>query len=130
MENKKRILQIDHTTLHSLILHRIISDEGYSCNLANGREEALSLIKKNEYDLIILDVSIMDIEGLTLLKSLKNDARFAHIPVIALSVKGEADKMNVALSQGAEECLMKPFNIQELLNIIIQTFNHKTTKKG
>ena len=126
MEKKKRILLIDDTTLHSLILHRIISDEGYSCSLASAREEALSLMKRNHYDLIILDVTIMDIEGLTLLKSLKNDARYGHIPVIALSVKGDSVNMQVALRQGATDCLMKPFNIQELLNTISHTFNYKT----
>ncbi|MFP4621669.1 MAG: PleD family two-component system response regulator [Bacteroidales bacterium] len=122
MEDKKRILLIDHPTLHSLILHRIIVDEGYRCSLANDRKEALSLMKRNDYDLIILDVTLMDIEGMALLKSLKVDPVYAPIPVIALSVKGETTKMNGALRLGAVDCLMKPFNVQKLLNKITQIF--------
>ena len=94
--------------------------------MASDREEALALMKRNHYDLIILDVTIMDIEGLKLLKSLKNDTRYIHIPVIALSVKGDSVNMKAALSQGAADCLIKPFNIQDLLNKISHTFNNKT----
>ena len=56
MQKKIRILLIDHATLHSLILHRIIGEEGFSCNLANDKNEALSLLRENRYDLIILEI--------------------------------------------------------------------------
>ncbi len=114
----RRILLIDHATLHSLILYRIIGDEGYSCNLANDKDEALSLLRENRYDLIILDVTIMEIEGLDLLKTLKTDPVYAPLPVIALSVREDTKSINTALRLGAADCLTKPFNIHELLEKI------------
>jgi two-component system sensor histidine kinase/response regulator len=118
MQKKIRILLIDHATLHSLILHRIIGEEGYSCNLANGKNEALSLLKENRYDLIILDVTIMEIEGLDLLNKLKSNPQFVKIPVIALSVREDTQSLNKALNLGASDSIIKPFNIQELLDKI------------
>lgn len=118
MQKKIRILLIDHATLHSLILHRIIGEEGFSCNLANDKNEALSLLRENRYDLIILDVTIMEIEGLDLLKKMKSDSLFAKIPVIAMSVREDTQSLKKALSLGAADSITKPFNIQELLEKI------------
>ena len=116
--NKRRILLIDHTTIHSLLLHSIIKDEGYVCNLANNKDEAFSLLQENQYELVLLDVNQLDINGLELLKNLKSQIKYASVPVIAFSVKSDMQNIQRALQEGADDYLVKPFNIQDLVNKI------------
>ena len=72
-----------------MLLHSIIKDEGYVCNLANNKDEAFSLLQENQYELVLLDVNQLDINGLELLKNLKSQIKYASVPVIAFSVKSD-----------------------------------------
>lgn len=119
---KKRVLLIDHMTIQSLLLQSIIMEEGYICNLANNKQEALSLLNTNPYELILLDITLADINGMELLQMLKSDGEKKMIPVIALSAKGDRENIKAAMKNGASDYLAKPFNIQDLLNKISSIF--------
>jgi putative two-component system response regulator len=109
-------------TIQSLLLQSIIMEEGYICNLANNKQEALSLLNTNPYELILLDITLADINGMELLQMLKSDGEKKMIPVIALSAKGDRENIKAAMKNGASDYLAKPFNIQDLLNKISSIF--------
>ena len=89
-----------------------LKTEGFNVKLAENGEEALALIEKNKFDLVILDVMMPKIDGLeTLIKIRKN-----HImPIIFLTAKNEEIDMIKGLTLGADDYIGKPFSSMELL---------------
>lgn len=85
--------------------------DGFSVDAAYDGEEALKKLSVNIYNLILLDVILPGMDGLTLLKKIREKS---SIPVIILSAKGEDEDKVVGFEFGADDYVTKPFNILEL----------------
>lgn len=86
----------------------------YNTLLAKNGEEALLLLKKEKVDLIISDLMMPYMDGFELLKNLKSEESFAHIPVLIISARtNEEDKLEI-LKLGANEIIAKPFSPAEI----------------
>jgi two-component system copper resistance phosphate regulon response regulator CusR len=94
-------------------LKKGLSEEGYNMDITHSGDEALYLAGINTYDLILLDIMLPNIDGLTFCKMLrsKND----QTPIIILSAKDTIDDKIVGLNEGANDYLAKPFSFGELL---------------
>lgn len=90
---------------------------------ANGKE-GLSLCLTLVPDLVVTDIMMKDLDGIALCEKLKNDERTSHIPVVMLTAKSTMDDKIEGLMAGADDYLVKPFNITELRtrisNLLIQ----------
>ena len=108
----KNILVVDDDKDIREIVAIYLKTEGFNVKLAENGEEALALIEKNKFDLVILDVMMPKIDGLeTLIKIRKN-----HImPIIFLTAKNEEIDMIKGLTLGADDYIGKPFSSMELL---------------
>lgn len=91
----------------------VLSHEGYTVDSAFDGEEALSFLKENSYDSIILDIMMPKLSGLEVLTELRkmNDTT----PVLLLTAKAEVDDKVAGLDAGADDYLTKPFAMKELL---------------
>lgn len=123
------ILIIDHEESIVKGIKHALEIDGFIVDTANDGEEALKMLNINIYNLIILDIMLPGIDGLTLLKKLREKST---IPVIILSAKGE-DKDKVAgFEAGADDYLTKPFNMLELKArikaILRRTYSHVPSK--
>jgi signal transduction histidine kinase/CheY-like chemotaxis protein len=85
----------------------------YNILTANG-EDALRKIEKNIPDLIVTDILMPGMDGLTMIKKLKKNQRTAHIPVIILSAQAENADQLEGLKSGADAYMIKPFEIEHL----------------
>ncbi len=72
------------------------------------------LLTNNDYDLVISDIIMPEMDGLTLIKQLKSNTQISDIPVILLTSKAEAADRLEGLKKGADAYLSKPFNMEEL----------------
>lgn len=95
----------------------------------NGKE-ALAELLKNKYDIVISDVMMPDMDGLTLLKMLKKNPNISHIPVILLTSKANIDNRLEGIKKGADAYLAKPFNMEELHLTINNLINNRQRLKG
>jgi len=87
-------------------------------DIAINGETALEMAKKNEYDLIIMDINLRsDIDGLTLTKYLRGMDRYKSTPIIAITAFGKYYKED-ALAAGCNYFLIKPFDKNQLLEIV------------
>ena len=112
MEARKRILVVDDEPEITLVLRSGLSKHGFDVRVANEGEAALDLFSAWLPDLVITDLSMPNMNGLTLCQRLRE---ISTIPIIILSVKGdEATKVQV-LDAGADDYLTKPFGMGELL---------------
>jgi YesN/AraC family two-component response regulator len=80
---------------------------------ANGRE-ALKLLLTKSFDLVISDVMMPEMDGITLLRSIKSNPNISHIPVILLTSQSEVQYRLEGLKKGADAYLAKPFSMEEL----------------
>jgi len=78
-------------------------------------DEALKKIPEKSPDLVILDLMLPGVDGLTLCKALKADPKTSRIPIIMLTAKGEESDKVVGLELGADDYVTKPFSIKELI---------------
>lgn len=108
-----RILVVEDEKKIADFIRRGLKEEGYAVDAALDGEEGLFLAKTNDYDLILLDLMLPKLDGLTLCKRLK-EAKI-KAPVIMLTAKNTVKEKVLGLDSGADDYLTKPFAFEELL---------------
>jgi two-component system KDP operon response regulator KdpE len=108
----QRVLVVDDEQSIRRFLRVALSSQGYAVVEASSGQEGLSHAATQKPDVIILDLGLPDIDGVEVVRLLRE---WAQIPIIILSVRGlESDKI-AALDAGADDYLTKPFGVGELL---------------
>lgn len=105
-----RILVVDDNTSNRDLLFRRLCHDGHQVARADSGRRALEILAVEEFDLILLDLLMPDLNGYQVLERLKADQRWRDIPVIMISGLQEADSVIRCIEAGAEDYLPKPFN--------------------
>ncbi len=92
-----------------------LSREGFGVVAVSRGDEGINVIRREHPDLVILDLMLPGIDGLTVCRQLKTDPATANIPIIIVSAKGEDTDVVIGLGLGADDYVTKPFGIRELL---------------
>jgi DNA-binding response OmpR family regulator len=108
-----RILVVEDEKRIADFLGRGLQGAGYAVDVAGSGEAALDNLRAAEYDLVILDLGLPDMDGLQVLSKIRN--RKGGPPVLILSARGALDDRVRGLEQGADDYLVKPFAFVELL---------------
>lgn len=82
---------------------------------ATAGASGLALVRQRQPELVVLDVMLPDLNGIQVCRALKADARTAAIPVLMLTAKGMEDDRIAGLQAGADDYVVKPFSVRELL---------------
>lgn len=115
MAKKVLIIEDEETLVHKLA--EKLKAEGFTVLIAMDGESGLEKVRhENEkVDLIVLDIMLPGLDGLSLCRMVRNDPKTAHIPIIMLTARGtEVDKI-VGLESGADDYIVKPFGLGEFL---------------
>jgi len=107
----KRILLVDDEPLILKGLRYTLEQEGYETDTAADGEEALSKFFSGKYDLILLDVMLPKLDGISVCQRIREHS---NVPVIMLTAKGEDMDKILGLEYGADDYMTKPFNILEV----------------
>jgi two-component system phosphate regulon response regulator PhoB len=113
-ESPKILIIDDEEDLASNLSYRL-NKEGFRCVYASNGLDGLSLLKEFEPDLLLLDVMLPDYSGLEICRQIKADPVFQHTPVIMVSARGEEIDRVMGFEVGADDYVLKPFSIRELL---------------
>ncbi len=113
MENKPQVLLVDDETGITTNLAAFLERSGFRAGTADDGEEALQQIEALDPDIIILDVLMPKMDGREVLRRLRQAGDWT--PVILLTQVGEASERAMALEEGADDYLNKPFDPQELV---------------
>jgi DNA-binding response OmpR family regulator len=95
-------------------LIRLLSREGHETGQATSGNEAWQKIIQRRPDLLILDVMMPGMDGLTLCRQLRSDTRFIDLPVLFLTARNNTDDVVAGLDAGGDDYVMKPFELSEL----------------
>ena len=110
-----RVLVVeDERNIRELVcLH--LGHEGYMCDAVNDGKEALRRAEQNRYDLIVLDVMLPELDGLSLCRAVRNGRINQDVPILILTARVEEHDKVVGLESGADDYLTKPFGVRELV---------------
>lgn len=114
----KKILIIEDEEAIRFILEKRLSDAGYFVISAENGLEGLNKARKENPDLILLDLMLPGIDGYQVCSILKRDRRYTHIPIIILTARIQQKDYELAMQVGADAFLTKPFESQVLLSKI------------
>lgn len=113
MANTPRILVVDDEAgVRDLICDALNMSDFQSLQAVDGLA-ALSAIRKDRFDLIILDINMPKLDGLGLLQKIRNDG--IEIPALILSARNDKSDISAGLKLGADDYMTKPFSIEELV---------------
>jgi len=105
----RRILIVEDEAAINDLIKMTLSHEGYTCWQAFTGIEAINLVERTKFDLVLLDVNLPDLDGFSVYKHL------GDVPVIFVTARDEIDDRLNGFCCGAEDYIVKPFDLQELL---------------
>jgi PleD family two-component response regulator len=113
--SKGRLLVVEDDLDISNMLRIYFDSQGYETILAAQGGDALEICRRKLPNLVILDIMLPDINGYEVCRSLRNNLRTSHIPIIFLTQKDERSDQIAGLELGADDYITKPFDLQLLL---------------
>ncbi len=112
----KKVLVVDDANdIIELIGYRLKTN-GYDVIAANSGEIAMTKIKKEKPDLVIMDVMMPPPNGFQVCRQIKDDPQYRHIPIVLLTAKSTESDQFWGMEAGADAYLTKPYNPDELLS--------------
>lgn len=109
---ERKILVIDDDLELCDLLKQCLGNEGYQVSCQNDGKSAISFLRANETDLVILDVMLPETDGFAVLRQIRT---FSDIPILMLSAKSEEMSKVLGLKMGADDYITKPFGLSELI---------------
>jgi two-component system chemotaxis response regulator CheY len=118
----KTILIVEDSATTRALIRAVIEELGeFETVEASSGFEALKILPQQEYDLIITDINMPDINGLELINFVRNNPRYNQIPIIIVSTERSEEDKKRGMALGATAYVTKPFKSLELQEIIQKT---------
>ena len=117
MEEKKILVVDDEVDLVKTIQFSL-ELEGYKVLVSYNGEDALSQARKENPDLILLDIMLPKLDGYKVCRLLKFDEQYKHIPILMMTAKTQEKDKLMGKETGADEYITKPFDMEELMEKI------------
>ena len=119
----RTILVVEDNDMNMQLVEFLLEEGGYDIVKATSGEEALSLTREGAApDLILMDIHLPGMDGLSVVRAMKEDARTARIPILALTahaMRGDRDRF---LEAGCDGYISKPIDVKTFLTSIQQYF--------
>ena len=107
----------DDATMQKMAL-KILRSRGFRSELARTGKEALTMAASLQPGLILMDLSLPEMNGWEATRALKADPKLAQIPVVAITAHAMVGDRETAIAAGCAECLTKPYELEELIALV------------
>jgi CheY-like chemotaxis protein len=114
MENVRKLLLVDDSPVALMMVQTVLRGSGYQLLQAHDGLQALRLAEADAPDLIVMDMVMPQLDGLSALRVLREGTTTRHIPVIMLTSEGAADEIERCFQAGCDAYVTKPVNGTEL----------------
>ena len=123
MSEKQTILIIDDIQENIDILEYQLKNEGFNVITATDAPKGLHTLKDRNIDLLLLDINMPVIDGVTLLASIRDDKSLAHIPILMVTANDDINMALNCLKKGACGYITKPYSMSQIKQQIDHCFN-------
>ncbi len=100
--------------MNQLVAKTMLTRLGYQVALANHGGEALAYLDKHEVDIVLMDCNMPVMDGYEASRRIREQSRWAHLPIIALTANAMPDERDRCRAAGMDDYLAKPFNREDL----------------
>ncbi len=114
----KKILAVDDSASMRQMVSFTLKKAGFDVTEAKDGQEALDIAKSSQFDVVISDVNMPVMDGITLVKNLRGLPQFKFTPILMLTTESGTDKKTEGKAAGATGWIVKPFNPEQLLAVI------------
>ena len=126
------VLVVDDEFSMRQFLQILLDREGYGVHTATSGEEALQIMKSHDFDLVLTDLSMPGIDGIELVRHIRSGSQSEHgtdVPVVLVTAYGTTENAVLAMKEGANDYVCKPFNNDELLMVIRKAIDRKALEE-
>ncbi|NIS79879.1 MAG: response regulator [Anaerolineales bacterium] len=116
--SKPVVLLVDDETAYAKVIKEAITPMGLEVITASNAMEAMYVLQQGNPNLILLDVMMPEVDGLSLLRWLRSHSGPGRIPILIVSAKATPDDQEAARRAGADGFLAKPFTMQDLKDLL------------
>jgi len=120
-----RILVVDDDIVTGRFIASLLRDQSYDVIVAEDGEHALEIVEQHPLDMVVCDLVMPYRDGYSVLKAIRQHAKFAELPVLLLSMRDREEDIVRGLEEGADDYVIKPFNARELLARIRKILHRK-----
>ena len=114
----KTIMTVDDSTSVRQMVSFTLEDAGYTVVEAEDGEKALEKADSQSVDLVLADLNMPNMDGITLIKNLRAKPAYKFTPLIMLTTESQADKKKEGKAAGATGWIVKPFKPDQLLGVV------------
>jgi two-component system cell cycle response regulator DivK len=118
------ILYVEDNLDNRILVQRVLQAAGYAFMGASSAPEGLMLAREHHPDLILVDINMPEVDGLSMTRELKSDARFRDVPVIAITANVMRGDRERTLAAGCDGYIQKPVDVDLLPRQIVR-FLHR-----
>ncbi len=118
MSSKAKILVVEDNPVNLELFADLLNVGGYEYVNTSKGEEALEISRKESFDLVLLDIQLPGIDGLTVAKTLKSNASTKHTKIIALTAYAMKGDREMFLEKGFDGYIAKPVTMKEFLEAV------------
>ncbi|HLP07073.1 MAG TPA: ATP-binding protein [Opitutaceae bacterium] len=126
-----RILVVDDDAVNQRGLVLMLERLGYTATVANGGQQALEEIRRDSFDLVFMDISMSGIDGREATQRIRRRSEHPAVPwIIAFTAIADPNIRNSLLASGLNDCLLKPFRADELVEVLSRGFRSLQQMRG
>jgi signal transduction histidine kinase/CheY-like chemotaxis protein len=115
-----RILLVDDIEINQLLAQELLEDQGFVVETAENGQEAIDKLHRGTYDLILMDMQMPVMDGAAATKAIRQDPRYARLPILAMTANAMADDRAHSLAAGMNDHITKPIDAEEMFPKICQ----------
>lgn len=114
----KRIMIVDDSATMRQMLNFTLSEASYEPVEASNGQEALDILANEQVDMLITDLNMPEVDGLSLIRKVRTMKPYKYIPILMLTTESQTEKKMEGKSAGATGWIVKPFTPQQLLSVV------------
>jgi PAS domain S-box-containing protein len=115
-----KILLTEDNEVNQLVASRILNNAGFEVDIANNGLEAIDMVKRIKYDLVLMDIQMPEMDGLTASKTIRSLGGFEDLPIVAMTAHAMSGDREHSLAAGMNDHVSKPINITELFSALLK----------
>ncbi len=114
----KRVMTVDDSRTMRDMVAFTLRNAGFEVSVAADGKEALSLLARNPVDVIITDLNMPVMDGVSLIRALRAEPKFRSVPILMLTTESDSSKKAEGRSAGATGWIVKPFDPDKLVEVV------------
>lgn len=114
------ILLVEDNEFNQEVAVGLLEDAGLNVDIANNGQEAITMIAQKHYDLVLMDIQMPVLDGLTATREIRKDDRFKDMPILAMTANAMPQDKEKSMAAGMNDHLAKPIDPDELFNALLK----------